>query len=74
MALFDLSSTCFCNLKSIATQGTNLDRLRGAAFFCFDLKYELARHIQNQIERSVLAYCILVLLDKTAPEIHEYTF
>ena len=50
MIIFDLLSICFCSLKSIATQGTKLDGLRGAAFFCFDLKYELARHIQNQIE------------------------
>ena len=53
MTSFDSLSTCFCSLKNIATQGTNLDRLRGAAIFCFDLKYKLARHIQNQIKRSV---------------------
>ena len=39
-----------------------LDGLRGAAFFCFDSKYELARHIQNQIERS--AYKVVLLAQK----------
>ena len=67
--LFDLLSTCFCSLKSIATQGTMLDGLRGAAFFCFDSKYELARHIQNQIERSVGKFMSRLLAAIKRPKI-----